>query len=178
MVWVTPALVRELVDRRRGAEQARAAVPAGVVRALAVRPAEVGAARASGRDEVDLLPRVLPDLADPQIAGEPVEREAPGIAEAVRPDLAAPARLSDERIVGRNRVSARAAHVEAQDLALELREVLRVRRVPVVALREIEHAVGTEGEHARVVELVGARDLEQDRGRRGSATSGFDALAW
>src|SRR4030095_12206725 len=56
--------------------------------ALAPVPAVVVPAR-GGRLVVDLLVAVLADVADPQGAGGGVEREPPGVAQPVVPDLGA-----------------------------------------------------------------------------------------
>ena len=68
--------------------------------ALPHAPAEVDAARAAAAHEVDLLDRVLPDVADHEVAGRAVEREAPGVAQTVGVDLAARAGLAGERVAG------------------------------------------------------------------------------
>src|SRR6478752_2152302 len=76
----------------RGARDASARVIDAV--ALAARPAEVPAALAC-RDAVDLLDGVLADVTDPEVAGLGVDRGAPRVAHAVRPDLV-PHRLRRE----------------------------------------------------------------------------------
>ena len=128
-----------------------------VVRALAEGPTKVHACRGARRQVVDLLPARLADVSDPEVARELVEGEAPGVAQAVGPDLPTAAGLAGEGIVGRDRVR-RAAHVEAQELPRQLRQVLRAA---VVALRGVQHAVGSERQHAAVVDRLVARDLEQ-----------------
>ena len=56
--------------------------------ALEAVPAVVGAfAEARRGGEVDLLPGALADVADPEVAGEAVEGEAEGIAQAEAPDF-------------------------------------------------------------------------------------------
>src|SRR6185295_10781136 len=52
-------------------------------------PAVVDAARAPGRLTVDLLPALFADVADVEVPVQPVEAEAPGVAQAVVPDLVA-----------------------------------------------------------------------------------------
>src|SRR5262245_50740709 len=81
------------------------------VTALEAAPAEVDGTPPPGIDRavVDLLPGILADVADVQRAGHPVEREAPGVAQPIRPDLRPRGRLADERVVGRHCVRVRPA---------------------------------------------------------------------
>jgi hypothetical protein len=124
-------------------------------------PAVVLAARAGRRLQVDLLPARLPDVGDPQVAAQAVEREAPGVAQPVGPDLAAGAGDADERIaggdgVGQPRVAA--VDVDAQHLAEQgverLTVLLRIAAAAAVAGGDVEEAVRPEGDLAAVV--VGA----------------------
>jgi hypothetical protein len=82
-------------------------------------PAEVETGGA-GPGHVDLLPVVLADVTDPEVAGAPIEREAERVAEAIEPDLSAGAGCPDERVPAGDRV-VRAARgvidVDPQDLA-------------------------------------------------------------
>src|SRR5438105_2878181 len=72
-----------------------------------------------GKLEVDLLPRVLTDVPDPQVSGLPVEGVAPGVPQAVRPDLRPDPWPAGERIVGRDgvRTSAGPSWIDAEHLA-------------------------------------------------------------
>jgi len=94
-----------------------------VVTFQAVPTEVVGLARVAAvrrGDVVDLLELVLTDVADPEVAGRAVEREAPRVAQAVRPDRRIGVGSVDERVVGRDRVarrSRRGVGREAQDLA-------------------------------------------------------------
>src|SRR5207249_3155917 len=98
-------------------------------RSLGVGPAVVAAPHAA----IDLLPGVLADVADVEQAGARVEGEAPGVAQAIAPDLGADAGLSDERVVAGDR----AVRVDAQDLTGEVAEVLGVGvRLPAVSRRD------------------------------------------
>src|SRR5262249_35066474 len=145
-----PLLVTLLDEGQHGAGGVRRTVR---VRAFESVPTEVRAGLFAGREAVDLLPRALPDVGDPQVAGLGVEREAPRVPQPVHPDLG-PATARHERVVGRDRVRQRAARrgVDAQDLAEQ-----RVARLPVapgcvagplvvpgaaVAEAEVELAVG------------------------------------
>jgi hypothetical protein len=71
--------------------------------ALVLRPAKISAAGILDVEEVDLLLRALADIGNRDTLS--VERETPGIAEAVGKDLV-PAGLADERIVLRNAIGA------------------------------------------------------------------------
>ena len=69
--------------------------------------------------EIDLLPGFLPDIRDVQIAGGAIERESPGIAQAVGPDLI------PERIRSRNTIRRIAGfHIDAKQLAQQRGAVL------------------------------------------------------
>ncbi len=112
--------------------------------ALAADPSQVRRRRGRSADEVDLLPLVLSDVAQVEVAGLPIEGEAEGVAHAQRPDLVARARLADVRVVGgdsvvggveaaliggRSRIHP--AHVDAQDLSQQGARALAVsRRLP------------------------------------------------
>src|SRR5439155_11762038 len=82
-----PARVRVL---RHRLDVARQPHPRSVhVRRLEDRPAVVLATLARRRAEVDLLPRVLADVADVQVARGTVKTESPRIAYSICPDLSA-----------------------------------------------------------------------------------------
>src|SRR2546428_4642170 len=87
-------------------------------------PAVVLAPRARGRLEVHLLPLVLTDVGDEEIPELPVEAEPPQVAETVRPDLGPRARRAPEGVGRRDRVGSGAVHVDAEDRAEELTEIL------------------------------------------------------
>ena len=160
--------VGEVDHRRRGARrplaggaQRRPVLRGARVRvgrrqdlALVAAPPEVqAAAPAGGRGrEVDLLAVALADVRDREVAGRAIEREAPRVAQPVRPDRVA------ERVVGRDGVGARrgAARVDAQDLAEQRVRALRVRgrrvvAVAAVARADVEQPVRPERELAAVV---------------------------
>src|SRR5262245_52854052 len=94
-------------------------------RAFLGLPAVIAAGDA-GRLEIHLLARPLADVGDEQVAGLAVERDAPGIAHAERPDLAARARRADERIAGSRRAWRAVDLADADDLAEQRAEVLAV----------------------------------------------------
>src|SRR4029079_8896768 len=105
---------------------ARAALPHAP--AVVVQPAPL-----PRRADVDLLPLVLADVADVEVARSTIEREAPGVAQAVSGDL--PGRTA-------------LVHVQAQQLsepgAEALRVVVRVAAGASVARARIEPAVRAE----------------------------------
>ena len=95
-------------------------------------------------------PSVLADVADVEVVREPVEREAPRVAQPVAGDLPARAALVD---------------VQAQQLAEAdaqvLRAVARVAARAAVAHPDVEPAVGPELELAAVVVVVRLLDEQQ-----------------
>jgi hypothetical protein len=105
--------------------------------------------------------------------------EPPRIAQTERPDLVARIARADERIVHRDPVGQRRLRmvdVQSQHLAEQavaaLGVVLRIvepqrRGAAAVARRHVEHAIGTERDHAAVVIAVDARHLEQGDAARG-----------
>ena len=114
---------------RREASLVAAMGRAVAMEALCPVPPEVEPADTGPRD-IDLLPRTLADVADPQIARRPDEAEAPRIAQAVEPDLGPGTGRSDERVVRRDGIwrSARRPDVDIdpQDLAEKRVEPLAV----------------------------------------------------
>src|SRR5262249_40127665 len=68
--------------------------------ALVIRPPVVLAAAAASRLHVTLFHARVADVADPQVAGRPIETEPPRVAQAVGPDLWAGAGLIDKRVGG------------------------------------------------------------------------------
>jgi hypothetical protein len=129
-------------------------------------PAVVLAARAAGGLEVDLLPRVLPDVTDEEIACEAVEAEAPRIAQAVRPDLGPGAGHPKEGVGGGNPVGCRPVDVDAENLAKEAPQILGVvvdiARAAAVADANVQVTVGAKGELAAIVIRSGLGNGQQD----------------
>src|SRR5688572_21315192 len=101
-----------------------ASAAAAALRRLHATPAKVDPGLGAGGDEVDFLPAVLADVADPQIARSTIKAPAPRIAEPVGPDLRARAGLPDERVVGRNGIRVATVHVQTQQLAEQRPEIL------------------------------------------------------
>ena len=98
---LVPAYIRILADDADAETRAAAASALGQfveLGELEEIPAEVLPACAR-RQVVYLLPRVLSDVTDPQIAVLAVEGETPGIAHAHDPDLGTVSGLPDERVV-------------------------------------------------------------------------------
>ena len=137
---------RDVAGRRLAGRVARAA--------LERPPAEVRAAPAAARHEVDLLVLVLADVADREVARAAVEREAPRVAQAVRVDLAARPGAADERV--RRPESSRRARPPARGsmrriLPSSEPEVLRVaaRAVPVAGAAAVARCRRRAGGRAR-----------------------------
>src|SRR5687768_5873103 len=118
--------MRVLVDRWDVIRRLRAV--AEEMPALHAAPAEVGCTPPPHVDRavVDLLPDVLADVADREGTRQAVEREAPRVTQAVRPDLGPPRRLTDEWVVRRHRVRIRPVlpGIDADDLATQILKVL------------------------------------------------------
>src|SRR5262245_20548296 len=119
------------------------------VRALVDVPAVVLEPGALGRGVIDLLPLALADVADPEIPRLAVEREAPGVAEAVA--VHPPA--------------TRAMWIDGEELAELLFEVLRpvlgIAARAAVSHADVESAVWPERELATVVVRVRLVDEEE-----------------
>ena len=102
-------------------------------------------------DHVDLLPAILPDVGDVQVARLAIERIAPRIAQPARDglDLGPPGLL----------------HVEPQHLRQERVGILavpvRIVRPAAVAQPDVQLAVGAEDEVAAVVVVERLLDVEQ-----------------
>src|SRR5437879_3472939 len=138
---------------------------------LPQRPTVVRAPCESCSLEVDLLPRVLADVSDVEVAGRSIEAEAPGVAKTVSPDFTPSARAK-VWVAGRNRVPPRRAHVDSKHLAEQSCEALAIalRCVPgaavtaaaTVAHADVEQAVRTELDQAAVV--VGLRLFDDQQG--------------
>ena len=132
-------------------------------------PSVVLAAPARQGLKVDLLAGALSDVADVEVAREPVEREPPGVAQAEGPGLGR-ARRPDVRVVGGDAVVRRAVHVlvdvDAQQLAEQrvarLRVALRVVGVAAVAHADVEVGVRSELQLAAVVVRVRLGDRQED----------------
>src|SRR5262249_59610262 len=128
---------------RRGAPR-RAALVAG--------PAEVGALAG-----VDLLPRVPAHVADVDLVGDRVDREAERIPQAVRVHLGAVTRRAGGVVEGVVRQAAAGEGIDAQDLAREAVRQLRTQRaridlgiVRAVAVADEQRAVVAEHDGADV----------------------------
>ena len=90
--------------------------------ALGHAPAEVGpaAGTGAGRYHVHLLPGVLADIGDVEVAGGGVEAESPGVAEPVAPDLGPGVGLPHERVIGRDCVAGAIRNVHSQNVPEEV----------------------------------------------------------
>jgi hypothetical protein len=126
-------------------------------------------------NEIDLFPGVLADVPRKEAARRGVEAHAPGVAQAVRPDLRprgtegpAGRAARRERVVGGHGVlESRIAtvDVDAQDAAEErlgpLRVILRITGRTAVADGDVQVSVRPEVEVASIVVAEGLLELEQ-----------------
>src|SRR5207248_2587794 len=94
-------------------------------------PSEILGASAR-RNQIHFLPPGFADVADPHVAGRTIEAVAPRISESVRPDLAARTRAIDKWIGWWNRVWLGRIDVDAQDLAEQRAQILRLLGALVV----------------------------------------------
>ena len=124
---VPPRVVVLKDGQRQPRRVARGGVRVEAVRALHDAPAVVLAAAAQRGLEVYLLPCALPHVGDEEVEGRAVEREAPRVAHAERPDFGAEARGREEGVRRRRgvRVGPPRLRVDAQNLAEQFRRVLR-----------------------------------------------------
>src|SRR5438874_2598853 len=84
---------------------------------VAVRPlARIPPIVATELHAIDLLPKRLSDISDPEVSRLPIEAEAPGISEAPSIDLRTSASLR-EWVVGRVDVGRAPVGIDAQHLA-------------------------------------------------------------
>ena len=160
-----------LHDDRR--ERGRCAPGADDVRLVAFdpRPTEILAARGHA---VDLVELILTDVGDEQIAGHRVDVEPERVAQADRPDQRGDVTGTRERVARRHEERTRRgpgagrrqpAHVEPDDLAVQLRRVLALAIVFVVAEAGVQHAVRAESQARTVVHRLRVRDaVEHDVG--------------
>ncbi len=160
--------MRILGDGRRHPRGVAAGGRVVAVGALRDAPPVVRAAGGARGLEVDLLPRVLPDVADEEVARLAVEREPPGIAQAVGPDLGTRRGRgrSCERIGGRDAIGRKCPHVDAKNLPEQGRQalpvVIGISPAPAVPHPDVEVAVGTERELPAVVVRERLRDLQEN----------------
>ena len=123
-------------------------------------PAVIAAAHTC-RDVVDFLTVGLTDVSDVEVSGGRIERDSPRIAKSVCPDLVRTGG-TDERVAAGG---GRRHRVDTHDRRQQRRRVLAVARgivlTPPVAKRDVEVAVGTEGEGTSVVVAVGLAHPQQ-----------------
>ena len=148
----------------------------GVERVLAL--ADVPAVVPPADDDVDLLVPVLADIGGPEGIRLSVEGIAPHVAQAVRPHPPADgaAAIRERVVLGDGVVLAGvfAAHVDAEDLAVQHVQVLgvrvRVARKAPVTHADVQVAVRSKPQAPAVVVAVGFGELKQlpsERGWRG-----------
>ena len=126
--------------------------------------------------EVDLLLLVLADVADDQIAGCPVEGEAPRVAQPVGPDLRAPSRRGGEGVARRDRIPAVGLRRDPQHLGEQhtgvLAVVVGVALAAAIPDADVQIAFGAELELAAVVVGLG---VVVDR-EHGACAAGLSAV--
>src|SRR5436190_19217136 len=113
------------------------------MRCLEDRPAVVLASLARRRAKVDLLPSVLADVTDVQVARGTIETESPKIAYSIGPDLSARS-ASQVGLAGRHRVGTGRRNFDPQDLPEQCREALpialgRVARAEIACITPVAH---------------------------------------
>src|SRR5215216_181204 len=101
-----------MVERPDGLLAAVDAVASGSLRVTGQALLDVPAVELPLVDLVDLLPGVLPHVAEPQLTVLPVEGHAPWVAEAVSVDLGSSQAIRAKRVVPRDAV----LHVGARTL--------------------------------------------------------------
>jgi hypothetical protein len=152
-----------------------------LVRALHQVPAEVGAGQLVERDPVDLLPRVLADVGEPEVPGLAVEREPPRVAQPVGDDLPRGVVDVEEGVVGRDPVGLGGQRVDPQQRPERRGQVLagleRVAAAAPVAEAEVEPAVRPDLDVAPVVVRVGLVEGEHRPAVVGSGTPSTTANA-
>ena len=148
-------------------------------------PAVVLATRTRCRLVVDFLVRRRPDVPDPQIARDPIETEAPGVAQPKRPDLGAPPGWSTKGLSG-GIAYLRAGHwtpidVDAQDLAEQGAQILAILTVATAPITEpdVEVAILRPKEEQTTI-VVGRRlvDGQDDLGARRVSAIRSSVATW
>jgi len=123
--------------------------------ALGPVPPVVATARFRRPLDVDLFPRVLADVGDVQVSSQPIEAEAPRVAQAEGPDLRQGVVDVDERVVVRNPVAGLRRDVESQELAEQGQSVLAAAQgiacTATVAGGHPQHVIGAERQVTAVV---------------------------
>src|SRR5436190_1184128 len=99
---------------------------------------------------VYFLVKVTAHIVHKQLTGSRQHPASEWIAKSRRPYLPAIAHETNKRIIARHEIRI-CSWVDAQYLALQLRQVLRQRRIARVANSDIQHAVRAELKHPAVV---------------------------
>src|SRR5262249_25500716 len=136
-----------LDNRRDEGSRATAAIRVERMRTFHDAPAEVVARL----DEQDHLPKILPNVAYPRLAGKRIEAEAPRIAKAVGIDFRARIRNTDEWVVLWDRVVAAGvrvidveAHHDSEQVVQALPRALGIGTAGAVASSDVKVAVRTD----------------------------------
>ena len=131
-------------------------------------PAVIGAGAGAARREVDLLLPVLSRISAHEIAGQPVEREPPGVPQSIGLDLWPRSAAREEWVARRNRVTTVRPRADTQNLPVEhgrvLPEIPRIALAAAIADADIEVAVRAELKLPAVVVVLAMAHGEHDPG--------------
>src|SRR5205823_4155265 len=111
--------------RQRCRAAGRTATQSSATRSFHDMPTEIGTGAGSRWYEINFFDHVLPDVRDVEIAGLPVEGDAPRIAQTVRPHLGSSGNAVRKRVVRGDRVRSAEVDVEAQQFPQPFERVLR-----------------------------------------------------
>ncbi len=119
-------------------------------------PAIVFATARPGRLEIDFLQIILAHVRDIEVASLTIEADAPGVAQAKRPDLVQHGVLLRKRIVRRDGVGpVTGVHVDADELTEQrgpkLSVSLWIEGPAAIPEAQVQHSVGTETQSPAIV---------------------------
>ncbi len=121
--------------------------------AFKILPAKVDPTRRICRCKIDFFPLTLTDIAYVQITGSAVKGDAPGITQAIGPNLV------PEWVISRNGIGFGRIHIQAQDLAQESVQFLTVAkgitRRAAVTESNVQVAVRAEGQSTAIMVAKG-----------------------
>ncbi len=114
--------------------------------------------------EVNLFPGTLSYVTDVEVAGRPVETEAPGIPDAVGPDLTPEGLTRGVGIGWGNRVRCGTVDVQPENRSEQGRAILAVplgvAAGTTISQPNVQVSIGAEGQHAAVVVGERLRDAQ------------------
>lgn len=127
--------------------------------------------------EVDFFDLILADVGDDEVTGLSIEREAPGIAQAVGEDLGASAGSTAEGVVLWDVIPPVGPRIDPDQLSEQLAQILtiavRIALPATVAEPGVEVAVGSELELTSLVIVARVAYADDRRARRGIRAVGF-----